>query len=124
MELAKGERLIDYVIENAPLSEKESMSIIRELLEAISYLHSLDVIHRDLKLENIMIFKENPDSTRLSIKLLDFGLSVFTNNIELFKRSGTPGYVAPEILTEDTYNTQVDVFSLGVILFTMYTSLA
>jgi len=119
MEYAKGERLIDYVIEHSPLPEKEAMIIMKELLEGLVHLHSLDILHRDLKLENIMMYKEKKDSERITLKLIDFGLSVKSNNIELFKRSGTPGYVAPEVLLAETYDTLVDVFSAGVILFTM-----
>jgi len=119
MEYAKGERLIDYVVNNSPLKEKECMRIMKELLETIIYLHSLNIIHRDIKLENILIDKDDSQTERLNIRLIDFGLSVTTDNIDFFKRSGTPGYVAPEVLTADTYGTQIDVFSLGVILFTM-----
>jgi len=95
---------------------------MKELLEAIIYVHSLNIIHRDIKLENILINKEESlmsQPGRLTVKVIDFGLSVTTDNIEFFKRSGTPGYVAPEVLIADTYDTKIDVFSLGVILFTM-----
>ncbi len=118
MEYAKGERLIDYVVSNSPLKEKECMRIMKELLETIIYLHSLHIIHRDIKLENILIDKDEQND-RINLRLIDFGLSVTTDNIEFFKRSGTPGYVAPEVLIADTYDTQIDIFSLGVILFTM-----
>jgi len=119
MEYAKGERLIDYVIEHSPLPEKEAMIIMKEMLEGLMHLHSMDILHRDLKLENIMLHKEKRDSERITLKLIDFGLSVKSNNIELFKRSGTPGYVAPEVLLAESYDMLVDIFSAGVILFTM-----
>lgn len=119
MEYAKGERLINYVIDNAPLPEKQAKVLFKDLLEAVGYIHTLGIIHRDIKLENVMINPPQSESERPVIKLIDFGLSATVDNIELFKRSGTPGYVAPEVLLEDTYDTQADVFSLGVILFTM-----
>lgn len=77
-------------------------------------LHSKNIIHRDVKPENIVFVRKNV----LNVKLLDFGLSEYVQDQEiLFKRSGTPGYVAPEILLDKPYNNQSDMFSLGVILY-------
>jgi len=121
MDLCRGKRLIDQVIEHGAFSEKDAMIIMKELLEAIKYIHENGIIHRDIKLENIMM-DFNPTAVgddRFDIKLVDFGLSVKSNNIKLFKKSGTPGYVAPEILTGENYGEKVDIFSLGVVLFTM-----
>lgn len=119
MEYGKGQRLLDYVIANSPLPEKEALTIIKELMEAVAYLHNHKILHRDIKLENVVFEKDSGEPEKMSVKLIDFGLSVTSDNIELFKKSGTPGYVAPEVLIADTYGTQVDVFSLGVILYTM-----
>ena len=81
-------------------------------------MHENNIIHRDLKPEN-MIFKSK-DS--YDIRIVDFGLSEFVNDSEqLYKRSGTPGYVAPEILLGLPYDFKVDVYSLGVLFFTMIT---
>lgn len=77
-------------------------------------LHSKNIIHRDVKPENIVFVRKNV----LNVKLLDFGLSEYVQDQEiLFKRSGTPGYVAPEILLDKSYSNQSDMFSLGVILY-------
>ena len=118
MEYVPGRRLLDYVIDFSPISEKKSIPLMKQLFDATIYLHSQGIIHRDIKLENMMISGER-GSEKLTLKILDFGLAAMENDIEFLKKSGTPGYVAPEILVSDVYGVKVDVFSLGVILFTM-----
>ena len=72
-------------------------------------------MHRDIKPENL-ILKDNDNDGE--VKIADFGLATYVNCGEyLFKRCGTPGYVAPEILADDKYDQKVDVFSAGVILY-------
>ena len=80
-------------------------------------MDSQNIIHRDLKLENILLTSKD---NNYKIKLADFGLSTTTDNINLFRHCGTPGYVAPEILMDKEYSTQVDMFSSGVILYSLY----
>lgn len=76
-------------------------------------------MHRDIKPENLILKDENE---RLVLKLADFGLAEFANKGELiFKRCGTPGYVAPEILNDLKYDTMVDAFSAGVIFYILLT---
>ena len=88
---------------------------MKKLLESLDYLHSKKLMHRDIKPENI-ILKDNISET--DIVLVDFGLCEYTDSKELlFKRCGTPGYVAPEILNDEKYSTKVDIFSAGVILY-------
>jgi len=120
MEYVQGRRLLDYVIEHSPISEKKSIPLMKQIVDATIYIHSFGIIHRDIKLENMMIVNERgKGDDKPIIKLLDFGLAVYEDNIEFLKKSGTPGYVAPEILTSETYDNKVDVFSIGVILYTM-----
>jgi len=77
-------------------------------------IHSNNIIHRDIKPENLVFISK--DSYEL--KIVDFGLSEFVNDSEcLYPRSGTPGYVSTEILNNKPYNTKVDIFSLGVIMY-------
>ena len=73
-------------------------------------------MHRDIKPENLILV-DNANEEELQIKLADFGLAAFTSDELLFKRCGTPGYVAPEILDDKKYNEKVDVFSAGIILY-------
>ena len=77
-----------------------------------------NIIHRDLKLENILLVSKD---NHYHVKLADFGLSTTTDNIDLFRHCGTPGYVAPEVLLDKDYNTKADVFSAGVICFSLFT---
>ena len=84
---------------------------MHQIISAISHCHALGVIHRDIKADNVMIDK------RGTVKLLDFGLSknqkkVFDNEI-----CGTPYYMAPEMILGESYTSQIDVWSLGVLLY-------
>jgi len=77
---------------------------------------SKNIIHRDLKLENILLCSKDDN---FKIKLADFGLSTTIDNINLFRHCGTPGYVAPEVLLDKDYDTKADIFSTGVICFSL-----
>jgi len=76
-------------------------------------LHSIGIMHRDLKPENIILKSENG----FEIVIADFGFASFKGKNLLFKRCGTPGYVAPEILEDREYDEKVDIFSAGVIFY-------
>lgn len=90
------------------------------LFSAMDHLHDKGIMHRDIKPENLIL--RNSDS-ETDVVLADFGLSEKYAEDEqqlLFKRCGTPGYVAPEILNNGKYDTKADVFSLGIIFYIMY----
>jgi calcium/calmodulin-dependent protein kinase I len=88
---------------------------MRQMTEAIQYLHSLNIVHRDLKPENLL-FKSRGSTS--DIMVTDFGLAkLCTDEAALKTACGTPNYVAPEILMQKGYGKEVDVWSLGVILF-------
>ena len=96
------------------LPEREALEIVNKLIQTLEYLHSMDVVHRDIKLENIvMTSKANTE-----FKLIDFGLAC-DFNLGLLQGCGTPGWVAPEILRGSLYGCKADMFSVGVLLFTM-----
>jgi calcium-dependent protein kinase len=91
--------------------------LISKLLWALEYIHERGIMHRDIKPENLILKDEN----EYDIKLADFGLAEKMDKKELlFKRCGTPGYVAPEVLEDKKYDTKVDVYSAGVILYILY----
>jgi serine/threonine protein kinase len=91
-----------------------------EILKAIKYMHDCGVVHRDLKPENILIEKD-PKSEEVSmIKVTDFGLSKLATPSEIMMEScGTPAYVAPEVLHKKGYRREVDMWSAGVIFYTL-----
>lgn len=81
-------------------------------------LHSKKIIHRDLKPENILFKNEETKQ----IGLIDFGFATFEDKYdELFTRCGTPGFVAPEVLNDKKYDTKIDIYSCGIILYLMLT---
>ena len=109
-----GGELFDRIMNKGHYGEKDAAILISKLLSALVYLHSMNIMHRDIKPENLILKDENG----FDLKLADFGLAEFVNQKQhLFKRCGTPGYVAPEILDDKPYDTKVDVFSAGVILY-------
>lgn len=92
------------------------------LLKALVHLHQRKCVHRDLKPENLLL-KEKENDT--DVVIADFGLAAFLNEEVLFKRCGTPGFVAPEILAykegDPFYDEKCDVFSAGVIFYVLLT---
>lgn len=114
MELMEGGELFQKILAINAFTEKDACILMRQLLRCAEYMNKIDVIHRDIKPENIML--KSKDS--LEIKIIDFGLAEFRHDPDvLFKKSGTPGYCAPEVLSGKVYDTKSDVFSLGVIMY-------
>lgn len=118
-ELVTGGELLDRVTAKGNYTEKDAADLITQLLEGVSYLHSQGIVHRDLKLEN-MLMTDHTDKS--PIKIADFGLSkFFQQGTVLSTMCGSPQYVAPEILGisdgNQAYSPAVDMWSVGVILF-------
>lgn len=96
--------------------EKDAAMAIKCVLEALLYMHERGVIHRDLKPENLILA-----SNDTHLKIADFGLATISQPGQLETlRCGSVGYVAPEILNNQGYNTQADIFSAGIILYILY----
>lgn len=94
--------------------------IVSQILEALQYLHMCGIVHRDLKPENILVECDENTNEVLHVKLTDFGLSkIIVPGQLMFESCGTPAYVAPEVLTKNGYGQEVDIWSCGVILYTM-----
>uniref|UniRef100_A0A8C5E0J7 phosphorylase kinase n=1 Tax=Gouania willdenowi TaxID=441366 RepID=A0A8C5E0J7_GOUWI len=117
--MRKGE-LFDFLTEKVTLSEKETRNIMRALMEVVQFLHSQNIVHRDLKPENILL------DDCMHIKLTDFGFAVQIKPGQKLKEvCGTPGYLAPEIIEcsmdagHKGYDTAVDIWSAGVIMYTL-----
>ena len=94
-----------------------AQSVMRQVGEALSYLYQNNVIHRDLKLQNILLSEKNDD--KAIIKIADFGLAKqYEGSENLFDTiAGTPIYMAPEIQKGEAYSDKSDLWSVGVILF-------
>lgn len=106
--------MLEAIVEKGFQPEVKSLAIVLQLLQCLEYLHSRRIIHRDLKPDNV-IFK---DDDTIEIGLVDLGFATFEEDYDkLFKRCGTPGYVAPEILADQHYDCKADIFSCGVILY-------
>jgi serine/threonine protein kinase len=92
--------------------------MMKPLFDAVIYCHGKGIVHRDLKLENLLL--SSNELSQSTIKLADFGIACFTGADEpLSKVVGTPGYVAPEVISRKPYDNRCDFWSLGVIMFIM-----
>lgn len=113
MEHCAGGSLLDHVRSKKKLPEAEAAQILQQLLFALQYCHAKGVVHRDIKLENILLDSEG------NVKLIDFGLSgYFVAGKKMKCHCGSPSYAAPEIVNRKEYDAPlVDVWSLGVVLF-------
>ena len=132
MEECNGGPLLDLLLRESAMPAKELKRIVREMLQAVEFLHDLGLIHRDIKPENIMLSTENGESV---IKLIDFDtceeivsrrLSIAVTPSEKAKRKrstrivGTLGYIAPESFNGE-YSTASDLFSVGVVFWIIMT---
>ena len=118
MEYIKGGCLTDYLKKNEfDFSEKRAAEIIYQLAKGLKYLHKYGIIHRDLKPDNIMLTEA---SDKGNVKIMDFGLSKILGKKEKSTDGfGTLTFVSPEVLVRKPYNKEVDIWSLGVILYLM-----
>ena len=116
MELLTGGELFDRICDKERYGEREAREVMFLMTNAMAYAHSKGIVHRDLKPENILM-KSKTDDT--SIKIADLGFArILQNPHELMKTAcGTPGYVAPEVVSSRPYGPACDAWSLGVILY-------
>lgn len=116
-ELVTGGELYAHVVKVKRMGERQTASVIKQLLLAVNYMHQLNIVHRDIKPENILIVPEEATTSDFpNVKLTDFGFACFFQKEKgLTQVLGSPLYMAPEIVKEETYGLKVDVWSLGVI---------
>lgn len=113
-EFCSGGELFDCISDKGAFSEKEASYIVKQIISAICYSHKNNIVHRDLKPENILL---DDKSNSPIIKIIDWGgARYFIKNKKMSKISGTPYYIAPEVLNE-TYDEKCDIWSCGVILY-------
>jgi len=111
----EGGELYDEIVKRKHFTEKDASFIMYQLFSALDYLHKRQIVHRDLKLENLLLKKQG----LLEIKLADFGLSKVYNGEALQTACGTPYYVAPEILVSEGYDHKIDTWAAGVLLYVL-----
>ena len=107
--------LLNYIKKRSKLQEPVAKFIFKQIILALKYIHQNNIVHRDIKLDNILIDLDN------NIKICDFGVSRIVNkNDIMLEQCGTPAYIAPEILLNKGYEGfAVDVWSCGVVLYAM-----
>jgi len=116
MERVYGGELFNKIVEIGSYSEDKACELVKQILEAIQYLHANNIVHRDLKPTNLLL--KSGDSER--IKIADFGLSKIVGpDMAMQTACGTPIYVAPEVLSGEGYDKSVDIWSVGVIMYIM-----
>lgn len=121
-ELCSGGELMKHIYRKGHLSEDETRKYIRQIVSAVDHLHKSGIIHRDLKVENLLL------DSNMDIKLIDFGLSneefVQVDEGKLLHcntQCGSPAYAAPELLGHKAYGPEVDIWSIGVNMYAMLT---
>lgn len=116
-QLATGGELFDRICQYGKFSEKDAVVIITEILDALSYIHDNQIVHRDLKPENLLYLTPDHDSPLI---LADFGIARNVKEDQiLLTLAGSYGYAAPEILSRTGHGKSCDIWSLGVITYTL-----
>lgn len=125
LEFAAGGEIFNQCVserEEEAFSEEEVKRLMRQILEGVAFLHKSNVVHLDLKPQNILLTSSAPLG---DIKIVDFGLSrMVSSHQELREIMGTPEYVAPEILNYEPISTATDMWSIGVLAYVMLTGIS
>jgi len=124
LERCSGGDLFDAVADHSRvgcwgLPEEDCVFGARQMLSGIEHLHSLKVVHRDLKCENVLLARRGVRLQENVLKICDFGFAAFDHGDGLTDRLGSPDTVAPEVITGQTYSFPVDLWAMGVIFYMM-----
>ena len=117
MEYAKGGELTQLINSKDEIPETKIKDIFKQIYSAVKYLHNKNIIHRDLKTNNIVFL----DEEKTHVAIIDFGISSTSCGGDVLK-AGTLKYLPPEILTGDTFknSNKIDMWALGIILYLLY----
>ncbi|KAK6490662.1 serine/threonine-protein kinase 17A-like [Huso huso] len=124
LEYAAGGEIFNQCVadRDEAFKEKDVKRLMKQILEGVAFLHKKNVVHLDLKPQNILLTSKSPLG---DIKIVDFGLSrIMSSNEELREIMGTPEYVAPEILNYEPISTATDMWSIGVLAYVMLTGMS
>ncbi|XP_029288247.1 caM kinase-like vesicle-associated protein [Cottoperca gobio] len=113
LELATGREVFDWILDQGYYSERDTSNVMRQVLEAVAYLHSLKIVHRNLKLENLVYFNRLKHS---KIVISDFQLAKLEKGF-IKDPCGTPEYLAPEVVGRQRYGRPVDCWAIGVTMY-------
>ena len=118
----RGSNLCDRLVrKRGEFSEATAAKLMRDVMAGLRYLHSMLIVHRDIKPDNLMFRSDDPESGGYyTLMLCDFGLShqLASAGERLTAYCGTPSYMAPEVLTRD-YGREVDVWAVGVSFYSL-----
>ncbi|MDZ4834893.1 MAG: protein kinase [Candidatus Melainabacteria bacterium] len=121
LEYVEGHTLRDHIAKNGPLSSLDTACVFKQISEALAHAHGQNVIHRDLKSNNILVSDDG--NSELTVKLFDFGIARFNEDLEAMKLTathsliGTPNYMSPEQINHENIDARSDLYSLGCVMF-------
>ena len=116
LELMLEGDVIDTIFKSRYYSEHDVSGMLHNLVSGLFHIHSLNIVHRDIKMDNLLVHK-NPDGSK-KLKICDFGMATKASSRKpLFTVCGTPDYMAPEVISQEGYNTKVDIWAAGVFLY-------
>lgn len=113
-ELVEGGELFDRIVSKEHYAEVDARKVIHRLLQVTEHLHSINIVHRDYKPENLLLKSMHDDS---DMRLCDFGFATLAKGRSITQVVGTPGYMAPEVLHEKPYGVEVDLWATGILMF-------
>uniref|UniRef100_A0A672GYY4 non-specific serine/threonine protein kinase n=1 Tax=Salarias fasciatus TaxID=181472 RepID=A0A672GYY4_SALFA len=115
MELCPGGNLMNRIYDKKRLDERETQKYIRQLVLAVEHLHRAGVVHRDLKIENLLLDEQD------NIKLIDFGLSncagILGYSDPFSTQCGSPAYAAPELLSRKKYGPKLKMLKISFLIY-------